>query len=177
MDTETSGFDLVADYNLEWRAGTTLFSIAANVNETEVTRRTDRQTDPTNPTPMYFVRDRDVYRIENGDPDYRAYVTATHHWDNNVSLSIRGSWFGDYKVSDPSLTQFETMEGKNFWDLEVTWDISDALSVTVGGNNIFDERAGPAPSFRSCCGAPVHRDNTMDWQGSYYYARASLRWN
>jgi outer membrane receptor protein involved in Fe transport len=69
------------------------------------------------------------------------------------------------------------MEGEVFWDLDVAWDINDTLSVTIGGNNIFDARAGPPPSFRSCCGAPIHRDNTMDWQGSYYYIRGAFRWN
>lgn len=177
MDTETSGFDLVATYNVDWSSGTTLFSLAANVNDTEVTRRTDRQTDPTDPTPVYFVRDRDVYRIENGDPEFRAYLTARHSWANDVSLSLRGSWFGDYQVSNNSLTQFETMKGETFWDFDVTWDINDMLSVTFGGNNIFDARPGPAPSFQTCCGVPVHRPTTMDWQGSYYYLRGALRWN
>jgi iron complex outermembrane receptor protein len=177
MDTETSGIDLVAHYNVDWSGGNTLFSLAANVNKTKVTRRTDRQTDPTDPTPVYFVRDFDVYRIENGDPEFRAYLTARHSWANNVSLSLRGSWFGDYQVSNGSVTQIETMEGEAFWDLDVAWDINDTLSVTFGVNNIFDARAGPPPSFRSCCGAPIHRDNTMDWQGSYYYVRGGLRWN
>ena len=177
MDTETSGIDLVAQYAVDWSAGNTLFSLAVNVNETKVTRRTDRQTDPTDPTPVYFVRDSDVFRIENGDPEFRAYLTARHSWANNVSLSLRGSWFGDYQVSNPSLTQIETMEGEVFWDFDVTWDINDTFSVTLGGNNIFDARAGPAPSFRNCCGSPVYRNTTMDWQGSYYYIRGVLRWN
>lgn len=49
--------------------------------------------------------------------------------------------------------------------------------VTFGGNNIFDARPGPAPSFQTCCGVPVHRPTTMDWQDSYYYVRGTLRWN
>jgi iron complex outermembrane receptor protein len=177
MDTETSGIDLVADYAVDWSGGITVFSFAANVNKTKVTRRTDRQTDPADPTPVYFVSDSDMYIIENGDPEFRAYLTANHSWANDVSLSLRGSWFGDYQVSNRSLTQFETMEGEVFWDFDVTWDINDTLSVTIGGNNIFDARAGPPPSFRDCCGAPVHRANTMDWQGSYYYVVGALRWN
>ncbi len=177
LDTETSGIDLVANYNVDWGGGNTLFSIAANVNDTKVTRRTDRQTDPGNPSPVYFVRESDVYRIEKGDPEFRAYVTARHSWANNVSASVRGSWFGDYQVSDPSFTRFETMKGTTYWDFDVTWDVNDALSVILGGNNIFDEFPSPAPSFRSCCGVPVHRSNVMDWQGSYYYLRAAVRWN
>ncbi len=35
MDTETSGIDLVAQYNVDWSAGNTLLSLSANYNETE----------------------------------------------------------------------------------------------------------------------------------------------
>jgi len=177
LDTETSGFDLVASYNIDWSSSNTLFSIAANVNNSKVTRRTDRQTDPGDPTPVYYVRDSDVYRIENGDPEFRAYVTARHNWANSVSASVRVSWFGDYQTSNNSLTEFETMEGTTYWDFDVTWDVNDAFSVTFGGNNIFDEYPGPAPSFRSCCGIPVDRNTVMGWQGSYYYVRGAFRWN
>ena len=177
LDTETSGLDLVANYNVDWRGGSTQFSLAVNVNDTKVTHRTNRQTDPANPAPVYFVRESDVFRIEKGDPEFRAYVTARHGWANNISASLRGSWFGDYEVVDPSFTRFETMKGATYWDVDVTWDVNDALSVILGGNNIFDEYPGPAPSFRSCCGVPVHRGTTMDWQGSYYYVRGVIRWN
>ena len=177
LDTETSGIDLVANYEIEWGGGATLLSFAANINETKVTRRTNRQTDPGNPAPVYFVRESDVYRIEKGEPEFRAYVTARHSWTNDISASVRGSWFGDYQVSDPSFTRFETMKGATYWDLSVTWDASDSLGVTLGVNNLFDEYPSPAPSFRSCCGAPVHRDNVMDWQGTYYYVRAAFRWH
>ena len=76
MDTETSGFELVANYNIEWSGGNTLFSLAANVNETKVTRRTDRQSDPMNSTPVYYLGDRDVFDLENRDPDFRAISPA-----------------------------------------------------------------------------------------------------
>jgi iron complex outermembrane receptor protein len=177
LDTETSGLDLVASYNVDWSSGNTLFSIAANVNDSKVTRRTDRQTDPSDPTPEYFVRDSDVYRIEKGDPEFRAYVTARHSWADSFSASLRGSWFGDYQFSNSSFTRFETMKGKTFWDFDVTWDVNDALSVTLGGNNIFDEYPGPPPSFRTCCGEPVHTSTVMGWQGSYYYVRGAFMWN
>ena len=69
------------------------------------------------------------------------------------------------------------MKGKTYWDFDVTWDVNEALSVTLGGNNIFDEYPGPPPSFRTCCGEPVHTSTVMGWQGSYYYVRGAFRWN
>ena len=177
MDTETSGVDLVAQYGIDWTAGNTLLSLAVNINDTKVTRRTNRQADPANPDPVYFLSDGDVFQLENGEPDFRANVTARHSWANHVSATLRGNWYGDYKFADPSLSQVQDMSGDVYWDLDVTWDLRDAFSVTLGGRNLFDASPDPQPSFRTCCGITAHEGSVMDWQGPYYYLRGVLRWN
>ena len=143
IDTETSGVDLVATYNIDWGGGSTTFSLAGNVNSTEVTRRTNRQTDPTDPNPVYFVNDADVFRIENGDPEYRAVFTARHGWANDVFARIRASVYGDYELTDFDLTEVVKMRGKSFWDADITWDVNNTLNLTFGANNIFNELMFP----------------------------------
>ena len=177
VDTETSGIDLVAQYNVDWSAGNTLLSLAINVNETEVTRRTDRQTDPANPDPVYFLREADVFRLENGDPEFRANFTATHLWANSFSASLRGNWYGDYKFTNNTASQFQDMSGDVYWDVDLTWDINDAISVTLGGNNIFDAAPDAQPDWFRCCGITAHTASVMDWQGPYYYIRGIFSWN
>jgi len=177
MDTETSGVDLVAHYNVDWSAGNTLLSLAVNVNDTKVTRRTDRQSDPANPNPVYFLSDADVFRLENGDPEFRANFTARHSWANNISAALRGNWYGDYKFTNDPATQFQDMSGDVYWDLDVTWAARDTLSITFGGRNIFDASPDPQPSFWACCGMTAHESSVMDWQGPYYYVRGVLNWN
>ena len=68
------------------------------------------------------------------------------------------------------------MSDRIYWDADITWDISDTLSVTVGDNNIFNEFPGPTPDFSSCCGRLYDASTVMDWQGSYYFVRGVLRW-
>jgi iron complex outermembrane receptor protein len=178
MDTETSGVDLVAQYNVDWNAGSTLLSLAVNVNDTEVTRRTDRQTDPANPDPVFFLSDAAVFDLENGNPEIRANLTATHSWTNNVSATLRGNWYSDYKFVHPRNTDLvQDMSGGVYWDVDVTWVASDALSITLGGRNIFDAAPDQQPAFFSCCGSTVHQDSVMDWQGPYYYIRGVFGWN
>ncbi len=180
IDTETSGIDLVATYSIDWDAGNTTLSLAGNVNETKVTRRTNRQSDPTNPSPVYFVNDNDVFSIENSDPEYRVVFTAKHSWGNSVSASVRGSGYGDYQLIEPFSGETAKMHGKVFWDAEVKWDIRESLSVTLGGNNIFNEFPDLAPDlggFIGCCGVLYDVDSVMSWQGSYYYLRGVVRWN
>jgi iron complex outermembrane receptor protein len=178
IDTETSGVDLVAQYNADWTAGNTLFSLAVNVNDTEVTRRTDRQTDPANPDPVYFLSDANVFDLENGTPDIRANFTAMHSWANNVSATLRGNWYGDYKFVNPrNVDQVSEMSGGVYWDVDVTWAASDAVSVTLGGRNIFDAEPDRQPAFFACCGITAHTNSVMDWQGPYYYIRGVYNWD
>jgi len=177
MDTETSGIDLVANYKFDWGGGNTLFSLAVNVNKSKVVRRTDRQSDPTDPTPVYYLSDTDVFRLENGDPDFRANFTGRHRWDNDVSVTLRGNWYGDYTLTDRSLSQFQEMSGAVYWDLDLTWDVNDTLSVTFGGNNVFDAAPDASPDFVVCCGRLKDTGSVLDWQGPYYYLRGVLRWN
>ena len=44
------------------------------------------------------------------------------------------------------------MSGDVYWDVDLNWDVSDALSVTFGGNNIFNASPDPEPDFLVCCG-------------------------
>lgn len=177
IDTETSGIDLVATYNIDWSGGNTTFSVAGNVNDTEVTRRTNRQTDPVDPTPVYFLGDADVFRIEHGDPEFRLNLIGMHTWSNGASASLRGNWYGDYKQTNSSLTQTQDMSSKVFWDADFTWDASESLSLTIGGNNIFNEYPDFAPDFNSCCGQLYDTGSVMNWQGAYYFVRGVLRWD
>ncbi|NOX67613.1 MAG: TonB-dependent receptor [Gammaproteobacteria bacterium] len=176
MDTETSGIDLVANYNIDWGGGNTLLSLAANVNKTKVTRRTDRQSDPTDPSPVYYLSDVDVSRLENGDPDFRVNFTARHSWANDVSATLRGNWYGDY-TAYRSTTLFQDMSGDVYWDVDLTWDASDTLSLTFGGNNVLDASPDAGADFLVCCGAPTEFRTVLNWQGPYYYIRGVLRWN
>jgi len=179
IDTETSGIDLVATYSIDWGGGDTTFSLAANFNKTEVTRRTNRQTDPTDPDPIYFVDDAGVFDIENGDPDYRVHLTGRHTWNNDVTATLRGNWYGDYEQTTDDFDEFATLSGKVFWDADVSWQVSETLTLSIGADNIFNEFPDPVPQlgFSACCGRLYDSSTVMDWQGSYYYVRGVLSWD
>ena len=172
-------FDLVASYDVDWGGGNTAFAVSANFNETEITRRTDRSANPGIDPPVYFLGAEDVYDEENGLPSFRSNITARHSWANDVSATLRLNWYGDYDnagtddIADISTIQF--YDGKIQTDLDVTWDVNEDFSVTVGGNNIFDELPDIDTGNDPCCGQLY--SGVLDWQGPYYYIRGIVRWD
>ncbi len=176
IDTESSGVDLIIAHDIDSQIGTTTLSLAANVNRVEITRRTNRQTDPGNPDPVYFVNDADKFRVEEGRPDYRLVLSARHLWDNSVSLGIRANAYGDYYQVNRSATQTAKRSGETYWDMDVRWAINDNASITIGGSNIFDAYPDPPILTGDCCGRLYDSSTVMSWQGAFYYLRANLNW-
>ncbi|MCH8072048.1 MAG: TonB-dependent receptor [Proteobacteria bacterium] len=106
-----------------------------------------------------------MIRIENGDPQYRAVFRARHGWANDVSARIRGSMYGDYEVTSDDLSQTAKMRGKTFWDADITWDLSEAFSLTFDADNIFNEFPDPPADvnfFAACCGQKYDTSSVMD---------------
>ena len=171
IDTETDGVDLVATYVVDWKGGVTTLSASANWNKTEVTRRTLRANG-------FSLSDTDVSFIESGTPSPQAILDFRHTWINNLTLLIRGNVYGSYEIENrQSPGTFQHFDALVQVDTALTWDLDDGTySVTVGGNNIFDEQPDPA-EFGICCGGIVSTSSLMDWQGPFYYLRANFRWD
>ena len=58
-------------------------------------------------------------------------------------------------------------------DVEASYQISDAVRLSLGARNVFDEypdAADPAIGD-SCCGRIYRSDSSVDWQGGYYYLK------
>ncbi len=90
---------------------------------------------------------------------------------------MRGSWYGDYDIAlDSSLTSIQNHSGKLYVDVDLTWDINDAYSFTIGGNNIFNEFPDK-PENESFVGQIYRPGELLDWQGSYYFVRGTVRWD
>lgn len=179
IDTESSGVELVATQSLAWKGGLTTLSAAANINRTEVVRRTNRQSDPDDPDPVFYVNDNDVFAIENSSPSYQLVLTASHVWNNAWSALVRINSYGDYELVDTFFGDTAKLDGKSFVDAEIGWRVSDRVRLTLGASNLFDEYPDPPPEFAlaSCCGQRYDTSTVMSWQGAFYYLRADLRWD
>jgi iron complex outermembrane receptor protein len=165
IDTETSGFDVVANYPMEWSNGhSTDFSLAFNYNDTELL---SDNLDVLNP--------EDEFDLENQLPNTRWNATAFHRM-GDFTIMGRARYFGEWEDSDnTSPLSIQEYDAVVFFDLEGSWQINDNIRATVGGRNLFDEYPDQVDRIASdndyCCGRLYPSTAVADWQGGYYYAR------
>ncbi|MBB1087759.1 TonB-dependent receptor [Lysobacter sp. SG-8] len=135
IDTRTTGLDFVANHNTEFQGGSTLnLTALLHFNETEVTAR--RSQSPIL-SPEALFDDTQVTLLEEGQPGEHHVLQAI--WGKDAwQVTGRANYYGS--VSGEGFTPGikQTWGGKTLFDLAVRYAFSDALALTVGGNNIFD---------------------------------------
>ena len=168
IDTETQGFDLVANYAMEWSNGqTTDFSLALNYNEQEL--KSD---------PLDVLNPEAEFDLENQLPKLRWNATAVHRV-GDFSFVGRVRYFGEWEDSDnTSPLSVQDYDPVFFVDLEGSWQINQNIRASLGARNLFDEYPDEVDRIASdndyCCGRTYPSTAVADWQGGYYYARLRL---
>ncbi|WP_257388344.1 TonB-dependent receptor plug domain-containing protein [Tahibacter caeni] len=179
IDTKTRGVDVVAEYTTELSNGARLgLSGAFDFNETEVLRINSPST--FLPASVLFSREQ-VTLIEEGQPRQRATLGANYGsgaWLTDLAFNYYGSVAGEGFT--PGLKQ--KWGGKWLTDLSVSYRFSDALRLTIGGNNIFDvypdkwKSSGPGENPFPYLGFKYGWETLpFGINGGYYYARLNYR--
>jgi iron complex outermembrane recepter protein len=140
IDSETSGFDIVANYDLDLGDyGRVALNAGYNYTDNEVT-------DVLAPPPQLaeigvtegnlFAR-REVARFEDGGPEDKINLGASWYY-NNLSIDLRMTRFGE--TIDPGATAEtdETLDAQWLTDLEIAYDITQNVTLGIGANNLFD---------------------------------------
>ncbi|MCF7222145.1 TonB-dependent receptor plug domain-containing protein [Marilutibacter chinensis] len=136
IDTRTTGVDIVANHNTEFAGGSTLnLTALLHFNKTEVTAR--RSQSPIL-SPEALFDDTQVTLLEEGQPGEHHVLQAV--WNKDAwQLTGRANYYGSVAGEGFTPGIKQTWGGKTLFDLSVRYAFSDALALTVGGNNIFDE--------------------------------------
>jgi len=170
FDTTTTGLDVVLTYAQDWAtAGTTNFQAAINFNETEFDGGVG-----VDLTGRPYLNDEATFDFENGNPEWRAVLTANHSFER-FNFLARANIFGPYENSDSGGANgaIQDFGEEVLVDLEGSYDITDAITVAIGARNVFDEfpDEGDPAIGDTCCGRIYRSDSVVDWQGGFYYAR------
>jgi len=196
-NTETQGVDIVGAYDLpgDFAGGDLTLTASANFTETEVVSRINNVTSQSGQS---IISEQDVSIIEEWQPKSRINFGADYErgpWGANVGVMQ----YGEYTVCESSTDcnastnagAVQTFGSKWLVDAQVDYHFDRGLTLSVGGNNIFDEtpdvntigqtRSG---SIYDTAGNLIvqspgvfhfsRRSAPFGFNGGYYYVRASF---
>ncbi|MAF83854.1 MAG: ligand-gated channel protein [Chromatiales bacterium] len=142
IDTTTDGIDLIITYDTELAEGDLSVILAGNINDSNV----DQIHAPEGISDDIAFSPLSAAFIEGGQPGERA--TLTFDWARNaINAVARLNYFGETEVDYfggnhigiPGAPPTSIVESALLVDLYVSYDITENLTVSAGGNNIFDE--------------------------------------
>ena len=194
LDMESSGVDVVLTAGIDWTAAVrTDLSFAFNYNDIDVTdQRTINGVLP--------VSAADVEDIENSYPNERFSLTTSTRFADKLALMVRANYYGPHydqlgviggtldANGNPNPNSASAKLGAAvFVDLELGYDVNDALRFTVGATNVFDDfvdkirpddicENGATCANRWSQGMPYPRRTAANYEGGSWYLRARYRW-
>ena len=172
VDTETVGFDVVADYTAELGSGVLKASLLYNYTITTVA-------DELNALPEAFAGQEDVYfgpqersLIETNIPRYKGTLNLNYTL-NAFNFLLRNTYFGEVTRNGFPFGIEQQHGGKTVTDASISYELSKGLTLVAGVNNLFDvfpdEQAYENSYFGVFRYAPVQMGTT----GMFYFARLS----
>ncbi|NKF49625.1 TonB-dependent receptor [Shewanella sp. WXL01] len=169
FDTTTTGVDLVANYSASLLKGDASFALAYNWNETEVDRFSA------------ITGDFKVARLEKDLPKHRATFTWLQTWQD-FGLFTRANYFGEYQgVHVDYDATVKTASAAVTVDMELSYYVNDAFTISLGAQNIFDQQAEKL-DFADATGIPnnnwggqYYETSPFGFNGGYYYGKLNYR--
>ncbi len=202
IDTRTRGVDVVATYKVDVGPGALKLTLAGTHAETKVLRQ--------RATPTQLVAGASVANqatallgltaielIEVAQPRTKI-LFSTNFETGGLTLGARASYFGSVKAFSTGLSAtdknvtcnaanrcVQSFGAKTIFDLNATYAFSDALSLTLGANNLFntypdkwnnrrDGATGEAASYSNGQTPYTRNANQFGFNGSYYYLTANV---
>ncbi len=173
VDTETKGLDIVATYDLRSGQNKFRFSLAANFNDNEVQDKLN--------IPAALVGQEDIYfgpqersLIETNNPDTKVNFTADYSL-KKFSALVRNVYFGEVTRDGFPFGISQKHDAKIVTDVSLSYDLSSNLSVTVGGNNVFDVLPDEQAFENSFFGVFKYAPVQQGYNGSYFFGRLAVK--
>ncbi|MGH1370935.1 MAG: TonB-dependent receptor plug domain-containing protein [Cellvibrionaceae bacterium] len=135
-NTETRGFDLVVTYQgIELAGGLLDLTLAGNKTETEVSDLfSSSGGDLSALDPSVVFSSQDVSIIEDWQPKDR--ISLSGYWlRDNWTVNLAFNRFGEYTIEDGGS---QTYGAEILTDFNVDYAFENGISLSLGGNNIFD---------------------------------------
>lgn len=164
FDTRTQGVDVVGSWRGQVWGGRAGVTAAWNWNDTKVTR-----------SKLTEVSKLARINLEDGLPQNAANVSFDYA-KGRFSGLIRARWSGEWTDAQANGTAdlIQTFGGRTLVDLSMSAQLTDALKLTVGAENLFDTYPDEA-TFQVSRGLIYSRNAPYDTDGGLWYARLSAK--
>ncbi len=172
FDTRTKGVDLVSSYAWRLSGDAKLgVSLSANYTDTEVTKIRDARA---------IDRERRT-ELEDFAPEMRG-IFSIDYSQGPLSLLARANYYSEWTdailiAANPAATSLDQTFGTEWMvDLEVSYDLTDAINVTLGGQNVLDEYPDKdrRPAQQNI-GVLYGQFSPIGYNGGFWYARATVK--
>ncbi len=183
VDTKTTGFDLVTNYNMHFKSSKLEFTLAGNYTKTTVESIHIPQSvadkfaggDLEAVKTTFFNRE-EKNRLEDALPQTKG-TFSIKYTSGRLSVTTRANYFGPvyYKPTNPD--NDETFSAKTLFDLDVTYELFDGLMFSIGGNNIFNtfpDKHKKLANYSNGRFPYSRRVTQFGINGGFYYTRISL---
>lgn len=154
IDTRTRGIDAVAEYTLDTAAlGTFRLSAAWSYNRTRILHVIDNPAQLSSLNVVLFGRQaqRDLVAATP-----HSKVVLTNNWSSGpVRALVRVTRYGKYIESSNVAASDRTFGARWIADAEIDYQLTAAIDLAVGANNLFDTRP--------------ERNGAIAWDGSGAY--------
>ena len=104
-------------------------------------------------------------------PESRWSLSARHK-EGRIRFLVRLSYWGDFFDKEDD----RNYPGEYLADLEVTYNLTDAFSVSGGGQNIFNNYPEINPNAYRGLGNIYPQSTPYGFNGGYYYIRLNYEW-
>jgi iron complex outermembrane receptor protein len=178
VDTTTKGVDIVARYRLPTDSmGRFDFTLAANFNDTNVTKTPGLPTITSLPQPQFLFDRGNVLSYERGTPDRK--LVGTVDWSlGDFGATLKATDYTSVLIPNNNAS-FDYSTGRHtLWDVEVRYTMPMGVGVALGVNNLFDEYPNYTPgtinSPTGSIGFPSY--SPFGFNGRFLYGRLSYNW-
>ncbi|MBK5477390.1 MULTISPECIES: TonB-dependent receptor [unclassified Pseudomonas] len=177
LDTKTSGVDVAAHYRLDLADASQLtLNGAFNYSKTQVTDIKDNP-GPLAGTGITLINREALSYVESASPNSKLILGAD--WRKGA---WQASWntirYGTYTLdSNLGEARDQTFSAQWVSNASVSYDISQALTLTLGGNNIFDSYPDKIDVANRFVGGRVAYQSISPAgaEGAFYYVKADYR--
>ena len=158
FDTTTQGIDLVATYPMELAGGTTLWTLAGNWNDTQVTEHDSK-----------IINAQRVTELEQLLPNFRLTLTGDYREESWRFLGRLSYYDGFTEFTTDDKSKRIDATARLLMDLEASYTFQYGLTIAGGAQNLFD--AVPDRTT-GAAGTKYPEYSPFGFNGGFYYFRA-----